>query len=279
MHPSFDGKVDVEFDFWGAGETQHYSDDRGGSGVDFQAQVEEEFADYSLSLWETDMARNFRNESSPLLPRGHHYSNISPRSRLQVMAEGRRKLMEIVHSLPESSYELSLKDIVDEQQTPEGAQDEMPKRRASSDFKPEAQIIKKKKTMKTNSFSKSGNISRIGSMEKETFLIKMFIPTSLSFKIRDNTRNGSKVLPRSSVELTDKRADKKWWIKRILFKGERKNSGKSSSTSTISSNSSPRTSSSSSSSDRYDNMEALPSCWPLLLTWKNRRSRQKGHNF
>ena len=250
MHPSFDGKVDVEFDFWGASETQHYSNDRGGSGVDFQAQVEEDLADYSLSLWETDMARNFRKESSPLLPRGHHYSNISPRSRLQVMAEGRRKLMEIVHSMPESSYELSLKDIVDEQQTPEGAQDEMPKRKTGSDLQSEAQIIKKKKTEKTNSFTKSGNISRIGSMEKETFLIKMFIPTSLSFKIRDNTRNGSKVLPRSSVELTDNRVDKKWWIKRILFKGERKNSGKSSSTSTTSSNSSPRTSSSS-SSNRY----------------------------
>ncbi|KAJ6353789.1 hypothetical protein OIU76_002750 [Salix suchowensis] len=225
MHPSFDGKVDVEFDFWGAGETQHCSDDRGGSGVDFQAQVEEEFADYSL--------------------------NISPRSRLQVMAEGRRKLMEIVHSLPESSYELSLKDIVDEQQTPEGAQDEMPKRRASSDFKSEAQVIKKKKTMKTNSF-----ISRSETTQEMA----------------------QKFFQGHRWKLTDKRADKKWWIKRILFKGERKNSGKSSSTSTISSNSSPRTSSSS-SSDRYDNMEALPSCWPLLLTRKNRSTRQKGHNF
>ncbi|KAL3591484.1 hypothetical protein D5086_010124 [Populus alba] len=153
MHTSFDGKVDVEFDFWGASETQYYSNDTGASEVEFQAQVEEDFVDYSLPLWKTDLSRNVRNESSPLLPRGHHYSNISPRSRLQVMAEGRRKLMEIVHSMPESSYELSLKDIVDEQQISEGAQDEMPKQRTTSDFKSEAQIIKKQKTKKTKSFS------------------------------------------------------------------------------------------------------------------------------
>uniref|UniRef100_A0A3N7EWL6 Uncharacterized protein n=1 Tax=Populus trichocarpa TaxID=3694 RepID=A0A3N7EWL6_POPTR len=279
MHTSFDGKVDVEFDFWGASETQYYSNDRGASEVEFQAQVEEDFVDYSLPLWKTDMSRNVRNESSPLLPRGHHYSNISPRSRLKVMAEGRRKLMEIVHSMPESSYELSLKDIVDEQQISEGAQDEMPKQRTTSDFKSEAQIIKKQKTKKTKSFSKSGNISRSRSMEKENFLIKMFIPTSLSFKIRDNTRNGSKVLPRSSMELTDNREDKKWWIKGILFKGECKNSGKSSSTRTSSSNSSTRTSSSNSRLCRYDNMEALPSCWPFFRTKKSRRTRLEGHIF
>ncbi|XP_011031166.1 PREDICTED: uncharacterized protein LOC105130382 [Populus euphratica] len=273
MHTSFDGKVDVEFDFWGASETQYYSNDRGASEVEFQALVEEDFVDYSLPLWKADMSRNVRNESSPLLPRGHHYSNISPSSRLQVMAEGRRKLMEIIHSMPESSYELSLKDIVDEQQISEGAQDEMPKQRTTSDFKSEAQIIKKQKTKKTKSFSKSGNISRSRSMEKENFLIKMFIPTSLSFKIRDNKRNGSKVLPRSSMELTDNREDKKWWIKC-------KNSGKSSSTRTSSSSdSSTRTSSSDSSKSRYDNMEALPSCWPFFRTKKTRRTRLEGHIF
>lgn len=272
MHTSFDGKVDVEFDFWGASETQYYSNDRGASEVEFQAQVEEDFVDYSLPLWKTDMSRNVRNESSPLLPRGHHYSNISPRSRLQVMAEGRRKLMEIVHSMPESSYELSLKDIVDEQQISEGAQDEMPKQRTISDFKSEAEIIKKQKTKKPKSFSKSGNISRSTSMEKEKFLIKMFIPTSLSFKIRsDNTTNDTKVPPRSSMELTDNRADKEWWVKRILFTKEGRKSGSSSR------NSSTSTSSRNSSTSRYDdNMDALPSCWPIFCTKKSKSIKLKG---
>ncbi|CAK7354836.1 unnamed protein product [Dovyalis caffra] len=214
------GKDDVDFDFWGASETQ-YCSDRGGSEVGFQAQFEEGFVDYSLPLWETDMSRNVRNESSPLLPHSQRYSSTSLRSRLQVMAEGRRKLMEMVHSMPESSYELSLKDIVVEQQISEEAQEEMAMQRTSSDSKTKAQITKKQKTKKTKSFNKPGNISRSGSMEKETFLIKMFIPTSLSFKIRsDNSRNDPKVPPRSSTEPTDNRADKEGWIKRILCTGE-----------------------------------------------------------
>uniref|UniRef100_A0A6M2EBU3 Uncharacterized protein n=1 Tax=Populus davidiana TaxID=266767 RepID=A0A6M2EBU3_9ROSI len=279
------GNGDVDFVFWGASETQNYGD-RGCRDVGFQAQFEEDFVDYSSPLRETDVSKNARNESSPLSPHSHHYSSISPRSQLQVMAEARKKLMEMVHSMPECGYELSLKDIVDEKRISEEAQEEMAIQRTSSDLKIEAQIITKQKTKKTKSFSKTGEVSRNGSMEKETFLIKMFIPTSLSFKIRENTRNGSKVLPRSSMELTDNREDKKWWIKGILFKGECKNSGKSSSTSTGSSSSSTRTSSSSSSStrtnsskSRYDNMEALPSCWPFIRAKRSRRTRLEGLVF
>ena len=135
--------------------------------------------------------------------------------------------MEMVHSMPESSYELSLKDIVDEQQISEEAQKEMAIQRTGFDF--EAQIIKKQTTP---SFRKTGDISRSGSIEKETFLIKMFIPTSLSFKTRtDNTRNDSKVSPRSSMELTDNRAGKEWWVKRILFTKAGRESGSGSTSS------------------------------------------------
>ncbi|KAL3584239.1 hypothetical protein D5086_015300 [Populus alba] len=215
MHGNDNG--DVDFVFWGASETQYYGD-RGCRDVGFQAQFQEDFVDYSSPLRETDVSKKVRNESSPLSPDSHHYSSISPRSQLQVMAEGRKKLMEMVHSMPECGYELSLKDIVDEKRISEKAQEEMAIQRTSSDLKIEAQIITKQKTKKTKSFSKTGDVSRNGSTEKETFLIKMFIPTSLSFKIRsDNTRNDTVVPPRSSMELTDNRADKEWWVKRILF--------------------------------------------------------------
>ncbi|KAJ6917136.1 hypothetical protein NC652_019500 [Populus alba x Populus x berolinensis] len=198
MHGNDNG--DVDFVFWGASETQYYGD-RGCRDVGFQAQFQEDFVDYS----------------------------ISPRSQLQVMAEGRKKLMEMVHSMPECGYELSLKDIVDEKRISEKAQEEMAIQRTSSDLKIEAQIITKQKTKKTKSFSKTGDVSRNGSTEKETFLIKMFIPTSLSFKIRsDNTRNDTVVPPRSSMELTDNRADKEWWVKRILFTKVGRKSGSSS---------------------------------------------------
>ncbi|KAF9678953.1 hypothetical protein SADUNF_Sadunf07G0089900 [Salix dunnii] len=237
------GNGDVEFDFWGASETQ-YSCDRGCSDLGFQAQFEEDFVDCSFS----------------------------PRSRLQVMEEGRKKLMEMVHSMPESSYELSLKDIVDEQQISEETQKEMAIQRTSFDL--EAQIIKKQKM---TSFRKTGDISRSGSIEKETFLIKMFIPTSLSFKTRsDKTRNDSKVSPRSSMELTDNRAGKEWWVKRILFTKAGRES-RSSSTSTCSRNgSTTSTGSRNSSTSRYDdNMDALPSCWPIFCAKKSKSTELK----
>lgn len=269
MHGNDNG--DADFVFWGASETQYYGD-RGCSDVGFQAQFEEDFVDYSSPLRETDVSINVRNESSSLSPRSHHNSSISPRSRLQVMAEGRKKLMEMVHSMPECSYELSLKDIVDVQQISEEAREEMAIQRTSSDLKIEAQIITKQKTKKTKSFSKTGDISRNGSMEKETFLIKMLIPTSLSFKIRsDNTRNDTEVPPRSSMELTDNRADKEWWVNRILFTKVGRKSGSSSR------NSSTSTSSRNSSPSRYDdNMDALPSCWPIFCTKKSKSTKLKG---
>lgn len=259
MHGNDNG--DVDFVFWGASETQYYGD-RGCRDVGFQAQFQEDFVDYSSPLRETDVSKKVRNESSPLSPDSHHYSSISPRSQLQVMAEGRKKLMEMVHSMPECGYELSLKDIVDEKRISEEAQEEMAIQRTSSDLKIEAQIITKQKTKKTKSFSKTGDVSRNGSTEKETFLIKMFIPTSLSFKIRsDNTRNDTVVPPRSSMELTDNRADKEWWVKRILFTKVGRKSGSSSRNS---------------STSRYDDdMDALPSCWPIFCTKKSKSTKLK----
>ena len=49
------------------------------------------------------------------MPLNHHYSYPSPNSRQQAIVDGRRKLMEMIQDITESSYELSLKDIVDEQ--------------------------------------------------------------------------------------------------------------------------------------------------------------------
>ncbi|KAJ6991085.1 hypothetical protein NC653_019333 [Populus alba x Populus x berolinensis] len=271
MHGNDNG--DVDFVFWGASETQYYGD-RGCRDVGFQAQFQEDFVDYSSPLRETDVSKKVRNESSPLSPDSHHYSSISPRSQLQVMAEGRKKLMEMVHSMPECGYELSLKDIVDEKRISEKAQEEMAIQRTSSDLKIEAQIITKQKTKKTKSFSKTGDVSRNGSTEKETFLIKMFIPTSLSFKIRsDNTRNDTVVPPRSSMELTDNRADKEWWVKRILFTKVGRKSGSSSRNSSTSRN---QILNFLLGLCRYDDdMDALPSCWPIFCTKKSKSTKLK----
>lgn len=42
-----------------------------------------------------------------------HYTSLSPSSRTEAIVKGQRELMEMVRNMPESNYELSLKDLVE----------------------------------------------------------------------------------------------------------------------------------------------------------------------
>ncbi|XP_050208140.1 uncharacterized protein LOC126657486 [Mercurialis annua] len=151
-----DSKGDGEFNFWG-------------SESECGERFEQEFDDKSLRLWNTSRCRN---EAYPLLPQNHDYSNNISRSRLR---EARKELMERICDMPECGYELSLKDIVDLEEN-----------------KTSTTEMKKHKTQKSKRSGKSGQMSRNASMEKETLMIKLFIPTSLFCKSR---LKGSKVVP------------------------------------------------------------------------------------
>ncbi|KAG2268962.1 hypothetical protein Bca52824_063517 [Brassica carinata] len=60
----------------------------------------------SPTLWSTSPPRSPRH-------RPEDYSSLSPDSKAQAIARGQRELMEMVSKMPESCYELSLKDIVE----------------------------------------------------------------------------------------------------------------------------------------------------------------------
>ncbi|TXG53070.1 hypothetical protein EZV62_022239 [Acer yangbiense] len=60
----------------------------------------------SPPLWRTSP------NSSPQ-HRKNHYRSLSPSSRTQAIARGQRELMEMVGRMPESCYELSMKDLVE----------------------------------------------------------------------------------------------------------------------------------------------------------------------
>ncbi|EPS68417.1 hypothetical protein M569_06353 [Genlisea aurea] len=62
----------------------------------------------SPPLW---TASPLRNQSEPLID----HRSLSPNSRRQAIVSGQKELMEMVKDLPESSYELSLKDLVEKQ--------------------------------------------------------------------------------------------------------------------------------------------------------------------
>lgn len=173
--------------------------------------------------------------TSPLLPRNHQYSYpLSPKSRLQAIVDGRKELMEIIQDMPESSYELSLKDIVDEQQ--EAEQTDIAIDERSLKYKPDINMKKKKKIM-----------FRSESMDSGVFLLKMHFPTSLGRKGKSTAVNHrSKVSQKPPLEGSDKMGNKEWWRVRFLSMGEGKKRGKS----TISGSSSS-SSSSSGCSSRY----------------------------
>ncbi|CAF2204303.1 unnamed protein product [Brassica napus] len=61
-----------------------------------------------------------------------NYHSLSPVSKAQVIARGQRELMEMISKMPESCYELSLKDLVEvktEEENDRKVFDEMPQRR------------------------------------------------------------------------------------------------------------------------------------------------------
>lgn len=200
--------------------------------------VEERFGVYSPPLWRTICSRTTKHESSPLLPHNHHYSNLSPTSRRRVITEGRRELMEMIQNMPESCYELSLKDIVDEQHgLPEGEGENTVSKDESSDFNAQAQIRKLKKKKR---YINRGQITRMGSMESETFLIKMFFPTSLGSKKKAKTGNRSRVPSIKSTEQSETNTEKVQWIKGFFFAGRSKKICSSSTSSSDRSSSSYR---------------------------------------
>ncbi|KAL7141962.1 hypothetical protein ABFS83_08G089700 [Erythranthe nasuta] len=136
---------------------------------------------------------DFRQETQALIPQNDpQYSRIlSPTSRVRAIEDGRRELMEMVKNVPESSYELSLKDIVDGQQNVEQVKEKKVKHKAQQSKK-----------------TKSGQICRSASMESEMFLLKMFVPVSLSFKKKPKAIKNSEICAGPSSE---KQRTKNWW--------------------------------------------------------------------
>lgn len=105
--------------------------------------------------------------------------------------------MKMIHNMPESCYELSLKDIVDEKHCLQEVGEKIVIHDRCFHLDTEAQVEKHKKK-KIN--SKTGQLLRIGSMENEAFLIKLFFPISLGSNKKAKAVNRSKVSGLSSKQ-------------------------------------------------------------------------------
>ncbi|KAM7260187.1 hypothetical protein ACFE04_015928 [Oxalis oulophora] len=165
-------------------------------------------------------------ETPPLWPRTspnqQHYRTLSPTSRTQAIARGQKELMEMVSMMPESCYELSLKDLVQRSEVEEEKVKIYPKGRNKSGKKVE--MMKRSESLDHNG----------GLLLKMVVLPVPFKLTKKKSKKHDlstNMNESNKVIsPRPSV--SDNNNDHKdWWKKRSegSNNGRRSTSSRSSS--------------------------------------------------
>jgi len=200
--------------------------------------------------------------SSPPLWK-NSYKYLSPNSRTQAIARGQWELMEMVKTMPESCYELSLKDIVEHQHRvkPESEEhclvdEKIMDRKPSRGVKREEGKVKMMRT-------RSGESNHGGGL-----LLKMAFPFSLGARKKKKknlgTNSFSRVSPRpEGLERSGKggHGEKEWWKKRF--------SGSSGSESGGGGSGNSGSGGSSSSSGRKMS-GCLPNCWSFL-TKRNKK--------
>ncbi|KAJ0256546.1 Uncharacterized protein HA466_0094940 [Hirschfeldia incana] len=182
----------------------------------------------SPPLWRT---------SPPKSPAHNHkqakHQNLSPVSKAQIIARGQRELMEMVSKMPESCYELSLKDLVEVNREEEAEKekdtkvlDEMPLRTE----KMKSKVVRKSKSDRWV----DPRSRHRGGVNSSGFLLNLGFPVTLGAKKKTKkkddyddgsvTSRGSWASPRpSSIS-----EDKDWWkseSSRSLREVSRINSG------------------------------------------------------
>uniref|UniRef100_F6GZT7 Uncharacterized protein n=1 Tax=Vitis vinifera TaxID=29760 RepID=F6GZT7_VITVI len=188
-----------------------------------EAKVEDESGVCSPPLWKTSPSGSPNGGNSPLHRRHHqnHYRSLSPASRMQAIAQGQRELMEMVRNMPESCYELSLKDLV-ERPVVQAPQDPFPEKRNFGDEIATSREKKKVKDRKKKNDTKP-KMGRSGSLDNGGFLLKMVFPVSFRLKKKKNsaTNTCSKVSPKPlASDGSAKSVDKEWWKKKVTVSGE-----------------------------------------------------------
>ncbi|XP_068643882.1 uncharacterized protein [Aristolochia californica] len=214
----------------------------GGPGIEFRSRPypDEDIGGSSPPLWRA---------SPPMSPPPLH-RGLSPNSRLQAIARGQRELMEMVENMPESGYELSLRDLVE---VPKATVNPLLQR--GEPPQSSAEKIQQMKQIKRTKSDKKKDLRR-GYVGNGDFLLRMFMPSSL----KKSGSGKGRVSPVKSPE-------GEWWKKKSSALGEAEKSGRTSRCGS--------TSSSSSSSSRRNVNGVLPGCWFFLHGHKGKARKHK----
>ncbi|KAJ7965462.1 Patatin-like phospholipase domain protein [Quillaja saponaria] len=202
----------------------------------------------SPPLWKTTPPR------SSIHPQ-NHYQSQSQTARVQAIARGQKELMEMVTNMPESSYELSLKDLVDHSLVEVRQESREDERHLNSE-----NVYRKVNSKKI--IDHKAQIKRNESIQSGGFYLKMVFPTFLCFgskkkKKKKNENKSAKVSPRPSVYIPYASSGESESGRSSINNGSMKSTGSSSS--------------SSGNSSRHET--SCGGCW--LFMGKNRRKIQK----
>ncbi|XP_021718151.1 uncharacterized protein LOC110685906 [Chenopodium quinoa] len=202
------------------------------------------------------------------------YQMMSPSSRTQAIAKGRKELMDMVRDLPESYYELSLRDIVDQKpelqmQKEKEKEIQIPEEKKPNKETTKAKETKKQKKSSSKKVKKSESkkkMVRSRSVDNGKFLLKTSVfPILGTRKSKKNLTAASsfKVAPMPKADSSSagpgKVGEKDWWKRKSCISSESENSNGLNSHS-ISSRSSSSSSRSNSSNGRRSNRFLLSCC-------------------
>ncbi|KAL0432246.1 UNVERIFIED_CONTAM: hypothetical protein Slati_2558900 [Sesamum latifolium] len=179
--------------------------------VQFRPNHNQEFLDSDDSgvcsppLWKNSPS------DQPLL--SHHiHSSLSPNSRLQAITRGQRELMEMVKDMPESSYELSLKDLVEHHHRVETTQTPHQLERENS----KNQSLQRRGVVRVKSLERKNVMMRSGSFENKGMFLNMVFPFSFNSKKKKSfgSNNSGKVSPKPEV-VKGGGGERDWWKKKF----------------------------------------------------------------
>ncbi|XP_058728504.1 uncharacterized protein LOC131600343 [Vicia villosa] len=208
-----------------------------------------------------------------------NYRSLSPESKIEAIERGQRELMEMVKNMPESSYELTLKDLVEEQQQ---QQQQQHRHHHVEEHNNNNRVVKQKSLNNKKANRREGMMDKRSistghgnNIDSGGFYLKMVFPISLgsskkqyykknkesSLVNSNNSNNNSKVSPRTSSVSDHGSVSKDWWKKKKSGSecgGESDHSASTKRSGSISTNSSC---SSRSNTSRHE--ISASSCWPF----------------
>ncbi|KAL9243675.1 hypothetical protein vseg_017533 [Gypsophila vaccaria] len=242
----------------------------------------------SLSLSSSPVHPNDKSKHMNQQQQQQQQQSVSQSSRTQAIAKGRKELMDMVRDLPESFYELSLKDIVDKKAefgVQKGGGEMIPEEKKSVGNKEIASS--NKTTMETKKGKKSGNNKKVKKSESKKKMVKSRSSVDNGrFRLRNSVfpifsgsrKNKKRLMGSNSFQIAPmpkqnpssdgsmKAVDQKdWWKRKSCMSSESEDNKSASSSSSI--NSSSR----SSSINERRSSRFLPTC----CLFNGRRIRSK----